>query len=177
MDSFGGIVDEMAAPRLAQPREATQSLMRFCVSRLLFRSCSAPPRCRSRICLKLGRGAVVPLDHRVGEPVDVVVNGRVVARGEVVVVEDDTSRFGVSLTEVIGADHGQRELSNVCRSRRTVRRAGSQASCGAGEGRGACFLRWARPLASRLLKHFDQDELREITRAVAESGRRSDAGH
>lgn len=52
--------------------------------------------------LKLGRGAVIPLDHRVGEPVDVVVNGRVVARGEVVVVEDDTSRFGVSLTEVIG---------------------------------------------------------------------------
>ena len=54
--------------------------------------------------LKLGRGAVIPLDHRVGEPVDVVVNGRVVARGEVVVVEDDTSRFGVSLTEVVGPD-------------------------------------------------------------------------
>lgn len=52
--------------------------------------------------LKLGRGAVVPLDHRVGEPVDVVVNGRIVARGEVVVVEDDTTRFGVSLTEVVG---------------------------------------------------------------------------
>ena len=34
--------------------------------------------------MKLGRGAVVPLDHRVGEPVDVVVNGRIVARGEVV---------------------------------------------------------------------------------------------
>ena len=34
---------------------------------------------------KLGRGAVVPLDRRVGEPVDVVVNGKVVARGEVVV--------------------------------------------------------------------------------------------
>ena len=30
--------------------------------------------------MKLGRGAVVPLDHRVGEPVDVVVNGRIVAR-------------------------------------------------------------------------------------------------
>lgn len=53
--------------------------------------------------MKLGRGAVVPLDHRVGEPVDVVVNGRVVARGEVVVVEDDNSRFGVSLTEIVGA--------------------------------------------------------------------------
>ncbi|MFT0893110.1 flagellar motor switch protein FliN [Pseudochelatococcus sp. G4_1912] len=52
--------------------------------------------------MKLGRGAVVPLDHRVGEPVDVVVNGRVIARGEVVVVEDDNSRFGVQLTEIVG---------------------------------------------------------------------------
>lgn len=52
--------------------------------------------------MKPGRGAVVPLDHRVGEPVDVVVNGRVVARGEVVVVEEDNSRFGVSLTEIVG---------------------------------------------------------------------------
>lgn len=52
--------------------------------------------------MKLGRGAVVPLDHRVGEPVDVVVNGRIIARGEVVVVEDDNSRFGVQLTEIVG---------------------------------------------------------------------------
>lgn len=52
--------------------------------------------------MKLGRGAIVPLDHRIGEPVDVVVNGRVIARGEVVVVDDDNSRFGVSLTEIAG---------------------------------------------------------------------------
>lgn len=52
--------------------------------------------------LKLGRGAVVPLDRRVGEPVDVVVNGRIVARGEVVIVDEETSRFGISLTEVLG---------------------------------------------------------------------------
>ncbi|KQQ25971.1 flagellar motor switch protein FliN [Methylobacterium sp. Leaf125] len=58
--------------------------------------------------MKLGRGAIVPLDHRVGEPVDVTVNGRVVARGEIVVVEEDNSRFGVSLTEIVGpADAGQ----------------------------------------------------------------------
>ncbi len=57
--------------------------------------------------MKLGRGAIVPLDHRVGEPVDVTVNGRVVARGEIVVVEEDNSRFGVSLTEIVGpADAG-----------------------------------------------------------------------
>ncbi len=52
--------------------------------------------------MKLRRGAVVQLDHRVGEPVDVVVNGRIIARGEVVIVEDDNSRFGVSLTEIVG---------------------------------------------------------------------------
>jgi flagellar motor switch protein FliN/FliY len=56
--------------------------------------------------LKLGRGAVVPLDHRVGEAVDVVVNGRLIARGEIVVVEDDNSRFGVSLTEIVGPSGG-----------------------------------------------------------------------
>jgi flagellar motor switch protein FliN/FliY len=52
--------------------------------------------------MKLGRGAIVPLDHRIGEPVDVIVNGRVIARGEVVVLEDDNSRFGVTLTEIAG---------------------------------------------------------------------------
>jgi flagellar motor switch protein FliN len=51
--------------------------------------------------LKLGRGAVVPLDHKVGDPVDIVVNGRAIARGEVVVVEDDGARFGVSVTEIL----------------------------------------------------------------------------
>lgn len=53
--------------------------------------------------MKLGRGAVVALDQRVGEPVNVVVNGRIVARGEVVVVDEDNSRFGVSLTEIVGS--------------------------------------------------------------------------
>jgi flagellar motor switch protein FliN/FliY len=52
---------------------------------------------------KLGRGAVIPLDRRVGEPVDVVVNGRVVARGDVVVMEEGSSRFGIALTEVVTA--------------------------------------------------------------------------
>ncbi len=52
--------------------------------------------------VKLGRGAVIPLDRKVGEPVDVVVNGRIIARGEVVVIDEDNSRFGISLTEVVG---------------------------------------------------------------------------
>ncbi|AMN53382.1 MULTISPECIES: flagellar motor switch protein FliN [Stappiaceae] len=60
--------------------------------------------------LKLGRGAVIPLNHRVGEPIDIVVNGRVIARGEVVVVEDDNSRFGVSLTEIMSAQAGGMDI-------------------------------------------------------------------
>ena len=53
--------------------------------------------------IKLGRGAVVALDRKVGDPVDIVVNGRVVARGDIVVVDEETSRLGVSLTEIVGA--------------------------------------------------------------------------
>jgi flagellar motor switch protein FliN/FliY len=52
--------------------------------------------------LKLGRGAVVELDRKVGEAIDVYVNNRLVARGEVVVVED---RLGVTMTEIIKMDH------------------------------------------------------------------------
>ncbi len=53
--------------------------------------------------MKLGRGAVIPLDHRVGQPVDVVVNGRVVARGDMVVLDEETAKLGVTLTEIVGA--------------------------------------------------------------------------
>lgn len=51
--------------------------------------------------LKLGRGAVIELDQKVGEPIDIFVNNRLVARGEVVVVED---RIGVTMTEIIKTD-------------------------------------------------------------------------
>lgn len=53
--------------------------------------------------MKLGRNAVITLDQRVGEPLNVVVNGKIVARGEMVVVDEDNSRFGVTLTEVVRA--------------------------------------------------------------------------
>ena len=51
--------------------------------------------------LKLGRGAVIELDRKVGEAIDIYVNNRLVARGEVVVVED---RLGVTMTEIIKSD-------------------------------------------------------------------------
>lgn len=51
--------------------------------------------------LRLGRGAVIELDRKVGEAIDIYVNNRLVARGEVVVVED---RLGVTMTEIIKTD-------------------------------------------------------------------------
>ena len=51
--------------------------------------------------MKLARGAIVSLDQRVGDPVDVVVNGTIIARGEIVVVDEASQRFGVSLLEVV----------------------------------------------------------------------------
>ncbi|MDR3535138.1 MAG: flagellar motor switch protein FliN [Acetobacteraceae bacterium] len=52
--------------------------------------------------LKLGRGAVVELDRKLGEAIDIYVNNRLVARGEVVVVEDD--RLGITMTEIVKSD-------------------------------------------------------------------------
>ncbi len=54
--------------------------------------------------LKLGRGAVVELDRKVGEAIDIYVNNRLVARGEVVVVEE---RLGITMTEIIKSDRAQ----------------------------------------------------------------------
>ncbi len=50
--------------------------------------------------LKLGRGAVIELDRRIGEAIDIYVNNLLVARGEVVVVDD---RLGITMTEIIKA--------------------------------------------------------------------------
>jgi flagellar motor switch protein FliN/FliY len=53
--------------------------------------------------LRLGPGAVLELDRKVGEAIDIYVNNRLVARGEVVLVED---KLGVTMTEIIKADKG-----------------------------------------------------------------------
>jgi flagellar motor switch protein FliN/FliY len=49
---------------------------------------------------KLTKGSIVKLDKMVGDPVDILVNGRLIARGEVVVLNESASRFGVVLTQV-----------------------------------------------------------------------------
>jgi len=57
-------------------------------------------RCTMRVSdvLKIGKGSIVELDRPAGSAIDVLVNDRLVARGEVVAVDD---RFGVRITEVV----------------------------------------------------------------------------
>jgi flagellar motor switch protein FliN/FliY len=51
--------------------------------------------------MSLGPGSVVTLDRLADKPVDLLVNGRSIARGEVVVIDE---QFGLRITEVVGAE-------------------------------------------------------------------------
>ena len=51
----------------------------------------------------LSEGATIALDRRIGEPVEIMVNGRVIGRGEITVLEGDDTRFGVKLIEIKGS--------------------------------------------------------------------------
>lgn len=52
--------------------------------------------------MALEPGEVVELNRRIGEPLDITVNGRRVAKGEIVMREDDTSKFAIQVVEIIG---------------------------------------------------------------------------
>jgi flagellar motor switch protein FliN len=51
--------------------------------------------------MSLEEGAIIALDKKIGEPVEIMVNGRRIARGEITVLENDDTRFGVKLIEVM----------------------------------------------------------------------------
>ena len=90
-------IEPSEAPRTAQDLEAVYDIP-VQVSAVLGRATMEVSQ-----LLKLGRGAVVELDRRVGEAIDIYVNNRLVARGEVVVVEE---RLGVTMTEIVKGDRG-----------------------------------------------------------------------
>jgi len=52
--------------------------------------------------MNLTEGATIALDRKIGEPVEIVVNGRVIGRGEITVLDEDETRFGVKLIEIKG---------------------------------------------------------------------------
>jgi flagellar motor switch protein FliN len=61
-----------------------------------------------RELLELGQGSILELDRHAGEPVDVLVNGKPLARGEVVVIDED---FGIRITDVISPEDRLRGMS------------------------------------------------------------------
>ncbi len=63
-----------------------------------------------REVVELGAGSIVEIDKAAGEPVDVLVNGRLVARGEVVVIDDN---FGVRITEILSVQERLQKLNEV----------------------------------------------------------------
>ncbi|MDX2264360.1 MAG: flagellar motor switch protein FliN [Hyphomicrobiales bacterium] len=102
-DDFPSFAPEPAKPaaaRPASPTPAAEAVMRIPVSVKIVLGAAVMPVSR---LVSLGRGAVIPLDRKVGEAVDVTVNGHVIARGEIVIVNEQEQRFGVSLTEIVGA--------------------------------------------------------------------------
>jgi flagellar motor switch protein FliN/FliY len=99
LDPMGGLDgdEEAAGPQTAKDLEAIYDIP-VQISAVLGKTTMQVNQ-----LLKLGRGAVVELDRKVGEAIDIYVNNRLVARGEVVVVED---RLGVTMTEIIKSDRG-----------------------------------------------------------------------
>ena len=91
-------IADMDAPRGARDLEAVYQIP-VKVSAVLGKSTM-----QVRSLLKMGRGAVIELDRKVGEAIDIYVNNRLVARGEVVVVED---KLGVTMTEIIKTERSR----------------------------------------------------------------------
>lgn len=98
-EQFGGTQDKAAAPQgfdmiLDIPVKLTVELGRTKIS--------------IRNLLQLAHGSVVELDGLAGEPMDVLVNGTLIAQGEVVVVND---KFGIRLTDIITPQERIRKLN------------------------------------------------------------------
>ena len=53
--------------------------------------------------MNLNEGATIALDRKIGEPVEIMVNGKLIGRGEITVLESDETRFGVRMIEIFGA--------------------------------------------------------------------------
>jgi flagellar motor switch protein FliN/FliY len=98
-EQFGGSTDKAGAPQSFEmimdiPVRITVELGRTKIS--------------IRNLLQLAHGSVVELDGLAGEPMDVLVNGTLIAQGEVVVVND---KFGIRLTDIITPQERIRKLN------------------------------------------------------------------
>lgn len=101
LDDHGGVTPKTTSEETSAPRTAADLEKLFDVP---VRVSAILGRARMPVSelLKLDEGAVVELDRKVGEAIDIYVNDRLVARGEVVLVEN---KLGVTMTEIIKTDN------------------------------------------------------------------------
>jgi flagellar motor switch protein FliN len=102
--TLGLTTRDRAIPTSAGPKGSIdlQTIMRIPVTMKVVVGSATMPVSELR---NLKTGETVSLNRRVGEPVDIVVNGQVLARGVLVIVDKETLQLGVSLTEVAGSEH------------------------------------------------------------------------
>jgi flagellar motor switch protein FliN len=104
LDSSPDVVPRADAPVSADPDDASRSAADLeAVFDVPVQVSAVLGRARMDVgeLLKLGPGAVLELDRKVGEAIDIYINNRLVARGEVVLVEE---KLGVTMTEIIKAE-------------------------------------------------------------------------
>ncbi|MCB1970815.1 MAG: flagellar motor switch protein FliN [Geminicoccaceae bacterium] len=102
-DDIEDVVESEQAPRKSEPAKVTPAEALSAVYDIPVQLAAVLGKTSMPVnqLLRLGRGAVVELDRRVGEPIDIYVNNRLVARGEVLVVDD---HLGITMTEIIKSE-------------------------------------------------------------------------
>jgi flagellar motor switch protein FliN len=98
---------EQFAPQAVRPVEAPANLEAILDIPVTLAVQIGSTKISIRNLLQLNQGSVVELDRLAGEPLDVLVNGTLVAHGEVVVVNE---KYGIRLTDVVSAQERVRKL-------------------------------------------------------------------
>lgn len=101
LESLSGAGDETFQPQSSSSLESSDDLRAVYDVPVQVSAVLGQTSMQVSQLLKMGRGAVIELDRKVGEAIDVYVNNRLVARGEVVVVED---HLGISMTEIVKSE-------------------------------------------------------------------------
>ncbi|MBX3120363.1 MAG: flagellar motor switch protein FliN [Fimbriimonadaceae bacterium] len=109
---FAQVSAEQAGPGLARPQPAYEDTGLELLLDIPLEISVELGRVRMMVkeVVELGTGSIVEIDKAAGEPVDVMVNGRLVAKGEVVVIEDN---FGVRITEILTPQERLARLGEV----------------------------------------------------------------
>eukprot|EP01035_Chromulina_nebulosa_P059236 gene59236-81109_t len=100
-DAFGGSLPHAATFPTSEPGSGMQANMNLIMDIPIdVQIILGSSRMQVSSLMNLNEGAIISLDRRIGEPVDLMVNGRLIGRGEITVMENDETRFGIRLTEV-----------------------------------------------------------------------------